>query len=86
MTKSLTACRLLHPSRLEIPLLDLERLVEPSSSNGVAWKPECLGFRTKTGVLIIDMINEFAFSDAAKLFPTIEQIAQNIAALKRHMK
>jgi hypothetical protein len=32
------------------------------------------------------MINEFAFSDAAKLFPTIEQIAQNIAALKRHMK
>lgn len=41
---------------------------------------------TQTCLLIIDMINEFTFDDAEKLFPAIEQTAHNIAALKRHMK
>ncbi len=40
----------------------------------------------KSCLLIIDMINEFSFSEAASLFPAIQQTARNIAALKRHMK
>jgi nicotinamidase-related amidase len=40
----------------------------------------------KPGLLIIDMINEFNFHDAAKLFPAIEQTAKQIAELKREIK
>lgn len=40
----------------------------------------------KAGLLIIDMINEFRFDDAAKLFPAIEHTATHIANLKRQMK
>jgi nicotinamidase-related amidase len=40
----------------------------------------------KTCLLIIDMINEFTFDGAAKLFPEIERTAQHIAVLKRRMK
>jgi nicotinamidase-related amidase len=39
-----------------------------------------------TCLLIIDMINEFTFEQAERLFPAIEQTAQRIAALKRSMK
>ncbi|NGZ03202.1 MAG: isochorismatase [Nitrospira sp. WS238] len=41
---------------------------------------------TATGLLIIDMINEFTFDGAEKLFPRIEQAAQNIARLKQRVK
>jgi nicotinamidase-related amidase len=40
----------------------------------------------KTCLLIIDMINEFTFDGAEKLFPAIEDTAEHIAALKRRMK
>ena len=40
----------------------------------------------KTCLLIIDMINEFTFDGAPKLFPAIEETARTIAALKRRMK
>jgi isochorismate hydrolase len=40
----------------------------------------------KAGLLIIDMINEYRFDDADKLFPAIEQTATHIAHLKRQMK
>jgi isochorismate hydrolase len=40
----------------------------------------------KAGLLIIDMINEYRFDDADKLFPAIEQTAAHIAHLKRQMK
>jgi nicotinamidase-related amidase len=39
-----------------------------------------------SGLLIIDMINEFGFDGAAQLFPAIEQTARHIAALKQRMK
>lgn len=41
---------------------------------------------TQTCLLIIDMINEFLFDDAEKLFPTVEQTAQTIATLKQQVK
>jgi nicotinamidase-related amidase len=41
---------------------------------------------TQTCLLIIDMINEFTFDDAEKLFPAIEQTARNIATLKQRVK
>lgn len=41
---------------------------------------------SKSGLLIIDMINEFRFDGAAQLFPAIEQTARRIAGLKRRMK
>ena len=37
-------------------------------------------------LLIIDMINEFRFRNAARVMPAIEQTARHIAALKRRMK
>jgi len=40
----------------------------------------------RSGLLIIDMINEFRFDGAAQLFPAIEQTARRIAGLKRRMK
>ena len=40
----------------------------------------------KTCLLIIDMINEFRFDGAARLMPTVEEAARNIADLKRRMK
>lgn len=40
----------------------------------------------RTCLLIIDMINEFTFDGAEKLFPAIEQAAQNIAMLKQRVK
>lgn len=40
----------------------------------------------KAGLLIIDMINEYRFDDADKLFPAIEQTATHIANLKQQMK
>jgi isochorismate hydrolase len=40
----------------------------------------------KAGLLIIDMINEYRFDDADKLFPAIEQTATRIEDLKRQMK
>lgn len=40
----------------------------------------------KTCLLIIDMINEFTFDGAPKLFPAIEETARTIAGLKRRMK
>jgi nicotinamidase-related amidase len=40
----------------------------------------------KSCLLIIDMINEFAFDDAARLIPSIERTARRIAQLKRRMK
>lgn len=40
----------------------------------------------KTCLLIIDMVNEFTFEGADGLFPSIEQTAHNIAALKQRMK
>lgn len=39
-----------------------------------------------TGLVIIDMINEFEFDGAARLIPAIELTARRIAALKRRMK
>src|SRR5687768_7666008 len=39
-----------------------------------------------TGLLIIDMINEFSFSDAAMMFPAIIGVAERIAALKQRVK
>jgi nicotinamidase-related amidase len=39
-----------------------------------------------TGHLIIDMINEFSFPDAATMFPAIIGMAERIAALKRRVK
>ena len=39
-----------------------------------------------TGLLIIDMINEFSFPDAATMFPAIIGMAERIAALKRQVK
>lgn len=39
-----------------------------------------------TCLLIIDMISEFAFEHAERLFPSIEHTAQRIATLKQHMK
>ena len=42
--------------------------------------------RTQTCLLIIDMINEFTFDGAEKLFPVIGQTAQNIATLKQRAK
>ena len=41
---------------------------------------------SQTCLLIIDMINEFTFKDAEKLFPAVEQTAQTIAMLKRRVK
>lgn len=41
---------------------------------------------TQTCLLIIDMINEFTFDGAEKLFSAIEQTAHNIATLKQYMK
>lgn len=41
---------------------------------------------TKSGLLIIDMINEFEFDDATGLIATIEETARHIAGLKRRMK
>ena len=41
---------------------------------------------TPTCLLIIDMINEFTFDSAEKLFPAIEQTALNIAMLKQRVK
>lgn len=40
----------------------------------------------QTYLLIIDMINEFTFDGAEKLFPAIEQTALTIAALKQRIK
>jgi nicotinamidase-related amidase len=40
----------------------------------------------ESGLLIIDMINEFTFDGAVRLFPAIEETARHIAALKRRMK
>ncbi len=40
----------------------------------------------QTCLLIIDMMNEFAFDDAEKLFPAIEQTAAIIATLKQRLK
>jgi nicotinamidase-related amidase len=40
----------------------------------------------KPCLLIIDMINEFTFDGASRLFPAIEQTARNIAGLKRRLK
>jgi nicotinamidase-related amidase len=37
-------------------------------------------------LLIIDMINDFTFDEADKLFPAIEHTAKNIALLKQQMK
>ncbi|WHZ26743.1 MAG: Nicotinamidase [Nitrospira sp.] len=42
--------------------------------------------RTQTCLLIIDMINEFTFDGAEKLFPAIEQTAATIATLKQRAK
>ena len=39
-----------------------------------------------TGLLIIDMINEFSFPDAAAMFPAIIGMAERVAALKRRVK
>ena len=39
-----------------------------------------------SGLLIIDMINEFSFDGAAQLFPAVERMARHIAGLKRRMK
>jgi nicotinamidase-related amidase len=39
-----------------------------------------------TGLLIVDMINEFSFPDAATMFPAIIGMAERIAALKRRVK
>jgi nicotinamidase-related amidase len=39
-----------------------------------------------TALLIIDMINEFSFPDAATMFPAIISLAERIAALKRRVK
>jgi isochorismate hydrolase len=36
--------------------------------------------------LIIDMINEFSFEDADKMFPAILTTAERIAELKRRVK
>lgn len=41
---------------------------------------------TQTCLLIIDMINEFTFDGAEKLFPALEQTARNIATLKQRVK
>ena len=41
---------------------------------------------TQTCLLIIDMINEFTFDGAEKLFPAIEQTAKIIATLKQRIK
>ena len=41
---------------------------------------------TQTCLLIIDMINEFTFDGAEKLFPAVEQTAQHIAMLKQRVK
>ena len=40
----------------------------------------------KSCLLIIDMINEFKFDDAARLITAIERTAKRIAELKRRMK
>jgi nicotinamidase-related amidase len=40
----------------------------------------------QTCLLIIDMINEFTFDGAEKLFPAIEQTAEIIATLKQRIK
>jgi len=40
----------------------------------------------RTCLIIIDMINEFTFDGAEKLFPAIEQTAQHIAMLKQCAK
>jgi nicotinamidase-related amidase len=42
--------------------------------------------RAKACLLVIDMINEFAFDGAARLMPAIEDTARHIALLKRRMK
>lgn len=42
--------------------------------------------QAKACLLIIDMINEFAFDGAARLMPAVEDTARHIAALKRRMK
>ena len=42
--------------------------------------------RTQICLLIIDMINEFTFDGAEKLFPAIEQTAATIATLKQRAK
>jgi nicotinamidase-related amidase len=39
-----------------------------------------------TGLLIIDMINEFSFPDATTMFPAIIGMAERIAELKRRVK
>jgi nicotinamidase-related amidase len=41
---------------------------------------------TQACLLIIDMINEFAFDGAEKFFPAIEQTARDIATLKQRVK
>jgi nicotinamidase-related amidase len=46
----------------------------------------CRPDRTQTCLLIIDMINEFTFDGAEKLFPAIEQTAATIATLKQRAK
>lgn len=46
----------------------------------------CRSVNNQTCLLIIDMINEFTFDSAEKLFPAIEQAAQNIALLKQQIK
>lgn len=46
----------------------------------------CRPDRTQTCLLIIDMINEFTFDGAEKLFPAIEQTAATIATLKQRVK
>ena len=40
----------------------------------------------QTCLLIIDMINEFTFDGAEKLFPAIEQTAETITTLKQRVK
>lgn len=42
--------------------------------------------RTRTCLLIIDMINEFSFDGADRVMPAVEQAARHIAGLKRRMK
>lgn len=46
----------------------------------------CRPDQNQTCLLIIDMINEFTFDGAEKLFPAIEQAAQIIATLKQRVK
>ena len=41
---------------------------------------------TQTCLLIIDMINEFTFDGAEKLFPAIEETAEIIATVKHRVK